>query len=62
MTWKQIEARRETRLWLKEIVLPMVGLTVMVIANPVTRDFVTDKAAKAKEKIKTTFKKKEEGS
>lgn len=57
MTYKQIEASREARLWLTQIIWPTVGLVTVVMMNPEAREFVTDKAKKAKKKIKTTFKK-----
>lgn len=60
MTWKQIEASREIRLWVKEIVVPVVvtGATVYA-AFPEAREFVKAKASNIKEKIKTKTKKKE---
>lgn len=60
MTWRQIEASREIRLWVKEIVIPVVltGATVLTVF-PEARDFVKTKASDIKEKIKTKTKKKE---
>ena len=55
-TWKQIEARRETRLWIERIVVPTVlvtGCTILAF-----REEIKQKAHSAKEKIKGIFKKK----
>lgn len=55
MTWKQIEASREARLWLTQIVLPIATVVMLV---PETRNAVIEKAKEAKESIKTKFAKK----
>ena len=54
MTWKQIEASREARLWLGQIVLPAIGIALMV---PEVRTAVTTKAKEVKKSIKNTFTK-----
>lgn len=54
MTFKQIEASREARLWLGQIILPVVGVVMMV---PEARNAVIDKAKEAKKAIETKFKK-----
>ena len=54
MTWKQIEASREARLWLSQIVLPAIGITMMV---PEARTAVVEKAKEVKQSIKTAFTK-----
>lgn len=55
MTRKQIDASREARLWLCQIVLPAVGIAMMV---PEAREAVMMKAQKVRQSIKTTFTKK----
>jgi hypothetical protein len=55
MTYKQIEASREARLWISSVIIPVVGCIVMV---PEARQAVADKARKLKDSIKTTFTKK----
>lgn len=55
MTWKQVEASRETRLWLTQIVLPIATVVMMV---PETRQAVIEKTKEVKKSIKTKFKKK----
>ncbi len=55
-TWKQIEARRETRLWIERIVVPTVlvtGCTILAF-----REEIKEKAHNVKEKVKGIFKKK----
>lgn len=58
MTWKQLEAKRERRLWLTQVIMPAVGfVTTLAFMRP---DLVENAKAKAKEctdKIKTKFKK-----
>lgn len=54
MTYKQIEASREARLWLSQIVIPTVGIVMMV---PETRKVVTDKFREAKSYLKNEFQK-----
>lgn len=55
MTYKQIEASREARLWLSQIVIPIVGIVLMV---PEARETAVTYAKKAKRNIETKFKKK----
>lgn len=57
MTYKQIEASREVRLWIGQVVVPAVMVGVMLMANPITRDFIVDKTTVVKDKFKTMFKK-----
>ena len=58
MTWKQLEAKRERRLWLTQVIMPTVGfVATLVVMRP---ELVEDAKIKAKEcadKIKTKFKK-----
>lgn len=54
MTRKQIDASREVRLWLCQIVLPAVGIAMMV---PEAREAVVAKAQKVKQSINTAFTK-----
>lgn len=55
MTYKQIEASREARLWLVQIVLPIATVIMMV---PEAREAVMDKVKAAKKNIETKFTKK----
>lgn len=54
MTQKQIDSSREARLWLSQIVLPIVGVVMMV---PEARQAVIDKVKAAKKNIENKFKK-----
>lgn len=55
MTYKQIEASREARLWLTQVVIPMFGVAMMV---PEVRNAVGEKLRDAKKAIETQFNKK----
>ena len=55
MTNKQIDASREARLWLGQIVLPIVGVVMMV---PEAREAVMAKVKQAKRNIENKFSKK----
>lgn len=54
MTWKQIKASREARLWLSQIVLPVATVVMLV---PEARNAVAEKAKEAKKVIEAKFKK-----
>lgn len=69
MNWKQIETSREARLWIGQVIAPVV--TLVVLASPETRakvaKTITEGANKVKNgvtrtyyKVKSKFKKKEE--
>lgn len=57
MTWKQLEATRERRLWLTQVIMPTIGfLTTVAVMRP---DLVENAKVKAKEcadKIKAKIK------
>ena len=55
MTYKHIEASREARLWLTQIVLPVVTVVALV---PEARNAVITMATKAKRNIEAKFSKK----
>lgn len=58
MTYKQIETSREIRLWIKEIVVPVVSTTAMMVTFiPEVREAVISKAKATKQSIKDKFKK-----
>lgn len=54
MTYKQIEASREARLWITQIVLPVAAVIMMV---PGTREAVVTKTKEMKKTIETKFRK-----
>ena len=48
MTYKQIEASREVRLWITQVVIPAIGVAMMI---PEAREAVVAKAKEVKDKI-----------
>lgn len=54
MTNRQIDASRETRLWLTQVVIPIVGVVMMV---PEAREAVVVRVKQAKKNIEDKFKK-----
>ena len=52
MTYKQIEASREARLWLGQILAPAVTLAVSTLAIPEVRKAIAAKADSVKKSIK----------
>ena len=57
MTWKQLETRRETRLWLSQIVMPAVTFAATTLAIPEVRQAVAAKAKSIKESIENKIHK-----
>lgn len=54
MTNRQIDASREARLWLTQVVLPIAGVVMMV---PEAREAVVARVRQAKKNIEDKFKK-----
>lgn len=52
MTRKQLEASRERRLWLGQVILPAIGLGWMAMKNPEVNYKVKRTASNVKQKIK----------
>lgn len=48
MTYKQIEASREARLWITQVIIPAIGVAMMI---PEAREAVVAKAKEVKDKI-----------
>ena len=48
MTYRQIEQSRETRLWLSQVIIPAAMIGCTVLATPNARNYVAEKADKAK--------------
>lgn len=57
MTYKQIEASREARLWIGQVVVPIVSVIGAAMAVPEVRHAVVEKANNVKTAIKKKFKK-----
>lgn len=53
MTYKQIEASREIRLWVTQVIVPTVGLVAAaVMMNPDLKETVTNKFEEFKDRVK----------
>ena len=57
MTYKQIEASREARLWIGQVIIPAITVVVAAMTVPEVRKAVTEKANNLKTAIKKKFKK-----
>lgn len=51
MTYKQIEASREVRLWIGQIIVPAASVVVATLSIPEVRQAIATKAASVKESI-----------
>lgn len=56
MTYKQIEASREARLWIGQIIVPAASVVVATLSIPEVRQMVVTKAASVKESIQNKTK------
>lgn len=54
MTNRQIEASREIRLWITQVIIPVFGIAMII---PECREAVVTKAKEVGAKIKTTLQK-----
>ena len=57
MTYKQIEASREVRLWLTQVVIPATAVVATAMSIPEVREPVVGKIKNMRESIKQKFKK-----
>lgn len=57
MKYKTIEASREVRLWIGQVIIPAATAGIMIVSNPTTRRWVTEKANEMKESVKQKFTK-----
>ena len=53
MTYKQIEASRELRLWIGRVIVPAVSVTAVVLANPDVRNAAKQKLDNIKRKFQS---------
>ena len=58
MTYKQLEASREARLWLTQIIAPVTLGVALVMSNPERREAIKTKLKNGKDKITSKFQKK----
>ena len=57
MTYKQIEASREMRLWIGQVIVPAAAAAIAIASNPQTRNYVSKKYNNVKSRIKKKFDK-----
>lgn len=53
MTYKQIEASRELRLWIGQVIVPAISVSAVLLANPDVRRAAAEKVESVKQKIRT---------
>ena len=58
MTYKQIEASREVRLWIGQIIVPAASMAVAILSIPSVRETIATKASQVKESIQNKTKRK----
>ena len=56
MTYKQIEASREVRLWIGQIIVPAITIAASTLAIPEVRQAVAAKARDVKQSIERKIK------
>ncbi|HHU80916.1 MAG TPA: hypothetical protein GXZ35_06230 [Acholeplasmataceae bacterium] len=56
MTYKQIEASREVRLWIGQIIVPAASMAIAIMSIPQVRQTIGGKAASIKESIQNKIK------
>ena len=57
MTYKQIEASREMRLWIGQVIVPAAVAAVTIASNPQTRNYISKKYNNLKSRIQKKFEK-----
>ena len=55
MSYKHIEASREVRLWIGQVIVPAVTGAIFIASNPASREWVKDQC----NNLKSKFSKKE---
>lgn len=58
MTYKQIEASREMRLWIGQVIVPAAAAAIAIASNPQTRNYVSKKYNNVKSRIQKKFEEK----
>lgn len=58
MTYKQIEASREARLWIGQIIVPALTFAATTLAIPEVRQAIATKAVSVKQSIEQKMKRK----
>lgn len=57
MKYKTIEASRELRLWIGQVIVPAITAGIMIASNPNARNWAIDKFNGMKESVKQKFTK-----
>ena len=57
MTYKQIEASREARLWIGQVLIPVATCAAIVMTNSNIRSTLKTKAVKLLDKVKAKLEK-----
>lgn len=57
MTYKQIEASREIRLWIGQVIIPAIAAGGLILSNPEVRKTIKQKKEDVKNSIKNKFSK-----
>lgn len=57
MSYKKLQTMHEIRMWIKDIVIPLVTVGIVVASNPQVREAVGGKITNVKKVIKQKFKK-----
>ena len=55
MTYKQIEASREMRLWIGQVIVPAVATAIVIASNPQTRNYVSEKYNNVKSRMRSLY-------
>lgn len=57
MTYKQIEASREMRLWIGQVIAPAAVAAVAIASDPQARNYISKKYNNVKSRIQKKFEK-----
>ena len=55
MTYKQIEASREMRLWIGQVIVPAAAAAIAIASNPQTRNYVSKKYNDVKSRMRNLY-------
>lgn len=55
MTYKQIEASREMRLWIGQVIVPAAAAVIAIASNPQARNYISEKYRNAKSCVQQKF-------
>lgn len=58
MTYKQIEASREVRLWIGQIIVPAASVALAILTIPEVRQAVGQKVVNIKESVQNKIRRK----